>query len=150
MNKAINKEPWYVAGGIAFVIIFGVFLIFSWKSNSVDGSSIANTGSFQSKSSGSTNNNDVEIVLTPKQAANGILEVIINANTHSVDLSQFDLTQIATLEYNGNKIKPNSAPKLSGHHVSGSLIFNIDKQINNFAIKIQGIPSENERIFSWG
>ena len=147
MNK-INKDSLYVIGGIAFVIILGLFLIFSWKSNPIDGSSIDSLGSFQPKSSGSTNNNDVEIILTPKQA-NGILEVIINANTHSVDLSQFDLNEITLLEYDGNEIKPSSAPKLSGHHVSGSLIFNIDKQINNFVIKIKGIPLDSERVFSW-
>jgi len=149
MNKGNKKETLYILGGIVFIIILGIFLISSWKDNLLDGKSIANIGSFLPKSSGTTNNDDVEIVLTPKQVNNGILEVVVNTNTHSVDLSQFDLTQLATLEYNGNEVKPNSAPKLSGHHVSGSLNFKVDNAINKFTIKIQGIPMDKERTFVW-
>ncbi len=74
----------------------------------------------------------------------------INANTHSVELGNFDFREITTLEYDGKKINPGSAPKLSSHHGSGSLLFNVDGDVNGFTIRIKGVGLENERIFSWG
>ena len=72
-----------------------------------------------------------------------------SVNTHSVDLSQYDLLQITTLEYNGNVIKPRSAPSLSGHHNSGTLVFDTGKELKTFKIIIKDIPDIKERIFEW-
>ena len=78
------------------------------------------------KSTGSTSMGDVEIELKPHEITNGQLKVDISANTHSVELDQFDLKEIVTLEYGGELIKPISAPTLSGHHVSGTLVFDVE------------------------
>ncbi len=99
--------------------------------------------------SGSTDPGDVEIGLTPQGVASGKLSVAIAANTHSVDLSPFDLKQMTELELDGRKIKPAEAPTLSGHHASGILVFDVGQDITKFTIKIKGIPKVEERAFSW-
>lgn len=104
---------------------------------------------FKSVPSGSTGSGDVSVVLTPEKISNGRLEVEIDANTHSVDLNQFDLKQIATLEYDGKAVAPVSAPVLSGHHASGKLVFDVDGEIGDFVIRIRGMPRVEERTFAW-
>lgn len=106
------------------------------------------TTQFQTVLSGTTDSGDVSIELTPN-FNNDKLEVGIEANTHSVDLSQFDLNQITILEYDDRKVKPISAPKLEGHHTSGVLTFPVDKDIKKFKVIIDGIPRTNQRIFAW-
>ncbi len=104
---------------------------------------------FKAISSGSTEPGDVSMELTPLGIKDGRLQVSIVANTHSVDLSQFDLKEIAELESAGKKTKPVSAPVLSGHHASGLLEFDIDNPVKSFVIRIVGIPKVEERIFEW-
>ncbi|MBI2650870.1 hypothetical protein HYX01_00155 [Candidatus Woesearchaeota archaeon] len=100
---------------------------------------------YETKSSES----DVTIDLTPKKFENGKLYIDISVNTHTVDLEQFDLTKIVKLEYDKTSLFPESAPKLSGHHNSGTLIFNAQKEIKKFKIIIKGIPGIEERQFEW-
>ncbi len=110
---------------------------------------VADKSSFKSIDSGSTGPGDVSIELTPLEVSNGQLQVEIAANTHSVDLGQFDLKKITTLEYNGKSIKPISVPNLGSHHSGGAIIFDIDQKIDSFTIKIRGIPKLEERVFAW-
>ena len=98
---------------------------------------------------GSTDQGDVAIELTPSKIDNGLLEVALAANTHSVDLSQFDLQKTITLEYDGQKIAPTSVPVLQGHHASGRLNFNLGTNTKTFTIRIIGIPQVQERLFIW-
>ena len=104
---------------------------------------------FETISTGSLQTGDVLIELTPAGIKNGKFEVEITANTHSVDLSQFDLMQIITLEYNNKKLKPISALKLSGHHSSGTIAFSMSEQPPSFGIIITDIPLVEKRIFEW-
>ena len=99
--------------------------------------------------SGSLENGDAVVELTPKGFENGKFKVDVSLNTHSVDLSQFDLMKTTLLEYDGKKIKPESAPKLAGHHNYGTMIFNLDKSPESFKITITGIPNVEERVFEW-
>jgi len=134
---------------LAFVIFIVIALIafsFLWKPQPIT-DAIANKKSLQTKTTGSTDTGDVEISLTPIRTGNQ-LTIKMAINTHSVDLSQFNLQEIAALEANGKSIKPVSSPQLSGHHSSGDLIFNTNTN-KNFKITIQGIPKLNERIFEW-
>jgi len=110
---------------------------------------IAPVAAFKTISTGSLDSGDASVDLTPRGIENGKFAVDISINTHSVDLSQFDLMEITTLEYEGKAIKPVSAPKLSGHHSSGGLIFDTGDEIKNFKITIKGIPAVDERIFEW-
>jgi len=105
---------------------------------------------FKSIDSGSTNPGDVSIELTPLEVSDSELRVKIAVNTHSVDLSGFDLKQITTLEYGRDSVNPSSAPNLGGHHSTGELIFKINKKLEGgFTIKIKGIPKVEERVFGW-
>lgn len=104
---------------------------------------------FKTISTGSTQTNDVLIGLTPTKIENNRLEINFAANTHSVDLSQFDLMQIMTLEYNGKVVKPLAVPTLGGHHTSGTIVFNVEKNIKNFKVIIKSIPNIDERMFEW-
>jgi len=104
---------------------------------------------FKMASTGSTDSGDVQIDLQPMGVQDGKLMVNFAINTHSVDLSQFDLAKLTTLEYDGNSIKPVSAPELQGHHASGTLEFNIGKELKKFKITITGIPNIPERLFDW-
>lgn len=106
-------------------------------------------GTFRSMTTGTTDPGEVSIELTPHEIKNGKLEVDISANTHSVDLSKFNLKQITTLEYNGKSINPIEAPSLDGHHASGTLVFELGDSPKSFSIIIKGIPKEEERIFVW-
>ncbi len=111
--------------------------------------SSSNTPSFKSIDSGSTNNGEVSVELTPIGMKDEKLAVKISVNTHSVDLSQFDLKQLTTLRYNEKTAKPVSAPILSGHHSDGLLAFEVDEWVTEFTIKIKDIPKIEERIFTW-
>ena len=96
-----------------------------------------------------TSEGEVTVDLTPKEFNGGKFYVDIGVNTHSVDLNGFDLKELVKLEINGEVIKPISAPELSGHHNSGTLIFKVEDKPKNFVIKIKGLPDTNERIFEW-
>lgn len=109
-----------------------------------------NAALFESVSTGSLDNGDALVELAPKGMQNGKFAVELSINTHSVDLTQFDLMQITALEYGEKSVKPIAAPQLSGHHSSGELIFNVGEEIKSFKIIIKGIPAVEERVFEWG
>jgi len=150
MKKDYEKFMIYA---LLFLVIFGFILTFIGVPTNVAAKlknlpDKSNSG-FESIDSGSTGPGDVSIELTPQNIENNQLNVNIAVNTHSVDLSQFDLKQITTLEYNGKTISPISAPTLGGHHSNGELIFEVDEEIDNFIVKIKGIPKVQERVFEW-
>ncbi len=109
-----------------------------------------NSKAFETVYSGSVGEGDVTVDLTPVGVVDGKLMVDVGVNTHSVNLEQFDLIRITTLEYNGKSIAPESAPALSGHHNSGTLAFNVGEPVSSFKISIKGIPKVDERVFEWG
>ena len=129
-----------------------VALIFSFTGfgflKSEDGGKAAESG-FKAIETGTTDQNDVSISLTPKGFVDGKLSVEISANTHSVDLSQFDLKKITTLEFEDKIVNPIQAPTLSGHHASGTLVFDVGKEIKAFTITIKEVPAVEDRVFSW-
>lgn len=104
---------------------------------------------YETKSSGDTSDGSASITLTPLEINDDTLVMQIEMNTHSVDLSKFDLKEITILEYDGNKINPIEGPSLSGHHSSGNLVFNTDKKLKEYKVTIQGIPSIETRVFEW-
>lgn len=104
---------------------------------------------FQTVTTGDTGQGNVEIALTPQGFVDNALRVSIAANTHSVDLSPFDLKRIVQLEYTGKTLRPVSAPSLSGHHASGMLVFEGVAEKQPFTIVITGIPGVERRVFTW-
>ena len=95
---------------------------------------------------GSTSMGDVEIALTPR-IASGRLVVDFAANTHSIRLSEYDLSEVVTLHYGGQTAKPVEAPSMSGHHVYGDMVFDVAPK--TFTITIVDIPDVPERTYSW-
>jgi len=136
----------------AAIVIFAVFPVqqeIPAKPPVAESRGAAAKNTFMAVQSGSTATGDVLIELTPSGFSGGTLRVGIAANTHSVDLSPFDLMKITTLVYGSSSIKPASAPQLSGHHSSGEIVFNAGKELNSFKIIITGIPAVDERVFEW-
>jgi len=102
-----------------------------------------------SKSTGTTQMDDVLIEITPISLIDEKFEFYIAANTHSVDLSQFNLMEIVTLNIDGKSLKPISAPQLTGHHAFGTIIFEVESNPNSYSIIIEGIPDIQTRDFTW-
>ncbi len=150
-----EKNRNYILYGLLILVVIILVFAFTGFSPNIPSrtTSTNNQGAdesgFSSIDSGSTGPGDVSVELTPHDVTNGRLVVDVAVNTHSVDLSPFDLKQITTLEYNGKSIKPITAPSLGGHHNSGELIFEVEEEINSFKIKIKGIPKVEERVFNW-
>lgn len=151
------KEGNYIIYGLLILVI--AVLIFAFTGCSSNSSNIvpksttdnqgADSSDFRSIDSGTTEEGDVLVELTPVGISNNQLRVEISANTHSVSLGEFDLTEITILEYNGKSAKPVSAPNLGGHHSNGELVFDVDDEFKEFTIKIKGIPKVEERVFEW-
>lgn len=147
-----DYENYIIHGLLVLVVVGFVFVVINFpvdKPRLSMTNNIAYEPSFKSIATGSTSSGDVSIELTPQNVNNGQLVVDIAVNTHSVDLSQFDLKEITTLEYNGKTVNPISAPILGGHHSNGELIFEVDGEIDSFTIRIKSIPKVDERIFTW-
>ena len=141
---------------VVSVLIYSVVSLFTdlpaAGAAAVDGSKAMPSpgNAFSPVLTGTTGPGDVAIEFAPRGMQGGKFEVQIVANTHSVDLSAFDLLQVTTLEYKGKLIKPASAPLLTGHHVSGTLVFAVGEEPGDaFTITIKGIPLVEERVFSW-
>lgn len=140
---------------ILFFLFIVLVLIAAGCSSNIDVKNDAknnvnpNPAAYEAKSSGSLQSGDVLIELAPAGIKNGKFEIAISANTHSIDLAQFDLMQQAVLQYGNKEIKPISTPMLNGHHSSGVITFDIKKEINNFKIIINNIPNMEKRVFEW-
>jgi hypothetical protein len=103
---------------------------------------------FSKKQIGTMENGDVIIEFDPKIIDDNLV-VTYSINTHSVDLSKFDLKEITILKYDNQVIKPKKSILLSGHHSNGEIFFEIDKDIKHFKIIIKDIPKMKKRIFEW-
>ncbi len=136
---------------VAVVVIAAIIFVVVNLPNNGTGPVQGDGGSgntLQPVSSGTTDSGDALIELTPT-ITEGKLLVNFAINTHSVALDQFDLKEIATLEYNGKSAKPVSASSLSGHHSYGNMVFNVDDKLSSFTIRIKGISKDMERVFKW-
>ena len=139
----MNKENILLIGIAVILIAVLIYSLSGFFINSNDTSNVDSNKFIKKTSSG-----EVTIDLTPS-FDNGKLYVNIDVNTHTLDLSAYNLKELAMLEFDNTKIKPVSAPKLTGHHNSGQLIFDAGKDLDRFKIKIAGIPDIQERVFEW-
>ena len=146
-----NRAAGFYSNRVSFFLFIVLVLIIAGCSANVDvGNNVnANPVAYETKSSGSLQTGDVVIEMTPIGIKNGKFEIGISANTHSVDLTQFDLMQQTVLEYSNKEAKPVSAPALNEHHSSGTLIFNLNQQPASFRIIINDIPTTEKRVFEW-
>jgi hypothetical protein len=139
-----------VSVGIA--IVFAVASISGiWTDNPSDAvAREAGEATLSTKTTGSLEDGDVEIQLTPRLSEGSRLVIKIGMDTHSVNLGQFDLAKITTLEYGGKTINPIKAKSpRGGHHSYGKIIFDVGEELNSFKIIIKGIPKVQERVYEW-
>ncbi|MBS3152451.1 hypothetical protein J4230_03515 [Candidatus Woesearchaeota archaeon] len=120
------------------IIILAIFFLSFYISN-------YNNKTYDTK----TSTGAVTIDITPKEFKNGEFYIDIKLNTHTVNMESYDLKEITTLNYDDKIAKPVMVPHLEGHHNSGTLVFNLDKEPKKFTIKIIGILDVNERLFEW-
>jgi len=139
----MNKK--YVLSLVFLSAIFFISACTNAQNNGVAVEVSLEQESFARKSSEST----VSIDLEPHQYENGVLDIDIYLNTHSVEMSQFDLKKQVKLVINDKEYYPVEAPLLSGHHNSGTLRFEIPEKPDTHKIIITGIPDIEERVFEW-
>ncbi len=142
----MNEKIQNVLLGVVIVFVISV-LIFSLSSlfNGNTAGNAVNTAQFETKTSDST----VTVDLTPTGFENGKFYIDIGVNTHTVTLSDYNLKEIVTLEYDGKSLSPASAPVVSGHHNSGTLMFDTGKAIENFKVIVKDFPEISKRVFEW-
>ena len=76
----------------------------------------------------------------------------VTMDTHSVNLDEYDLKQLATLKDDkGSEYRPvdwSSAP--GSHHRSGKLVFaHADKSTKTFELVIRNVAGVSERVLRW-
>lgn len=98
---------------------------------------------------GGLGSGDMTMEITPIRYSNGRLEVKFSSSTHSVSLDKYDLMELSTLEVDGKVYRPVKTDRMSGHHASGRMIFEVPEKPDGFRIVIRDIPRVNERLFDW-
>jgi len=159
-RKIMSIEKIVIIGLWIFILLGGIFAgVVAYESYEVEDLSISSETTVvpdtvvgdrgKTLTTGTTDQGDVSISLTPQGVKDGTFVVAFAVNTHSVDLSVFDLTQIVTLEYDGKKIAPVSAPRMNGHHVNGVMVFTLKKAPEQFKITMAEIPLQEKRVYQW-
>lgn len=138
----VNRDALFIAGMGIMIAIAVVYSFVSYIDRPLA------TPQFNTASS-SILSGDVAIEVELLTNTSNQLTFSVSLNTHLVDLSQFNLQELVTLEYNGKSFQPISAPKLSGHHASSNLVFEADEERDHFMIKIKGIPRNLNREFAF-
>ena len=143
----MKKENLIIPGIVVGVLVVFFFLMYFTKDKLGSGNNVEidKKDNLETK----TSEGQVVIDLKPLGVKDGKFLFDINVNTHTISLEQYDLRKLITLEFDGNKLNPSSAPKLTEHHNSGVLTFNIDKNPTAFKIIIRDIPDVKERMFEW-
>jgi hypothetical protein len=77
---------------------------------------------------------------------------IVSMNTHSVDLSGYDLTKVSELVAEGRTIKPLGWTSTSNdsHHRAGALSFPKVAPSAALELRIKSIAGVPVRVFRWG
>lgn len=92
---------------------------------------------------------DISFQLTPQAPVNGRMTVNLQADTHSGDLGEVNLRRAVALHADGKTYRPLSASPLSGHHASGTVVFEIERLPSKFSITITGVRKAGELKFDW-
>lgn len=111
-------------------------------------------GKYPSFVSGTMEPGNIRLELSPEGFENGVFKVRYFANAHDLVLDRYDLSQMTTLEYDNQRLKPSHYDKMEGHHDSGLIFFGIGKLHEppspfNFSITVRGLPKQETRVFSW-
>jgi len=102
---------------------------------------------------------EIEVTLLPpgspqaaRYAAGGQTVFLVAMNTHSVDLSGYDLVQLSELRAGGRRLAPLRwvATSESGHHRSGALIFPEVDRAAGLEVRMMTVAGVPVRLFRWG
>jgi hypothetical protein len=99
----------------------------------------------------------IQVNYDPKQPADGVIRFQVAMNTHSVELSQFDLGKLTrlTLEPGGELIAATWKPEGNGggHHVSGELTVpdptGLITKAKSLKLELRDVAGEASRQFQW-
>jgi hypothetical protein len=91
----------------------------------------------------------VKMELEPYSFENGVFRVKFYANTHTVNLGNYDMMELMHLEYEDVGYKPVSADKMRGHHSGGVIEFRVPEVPDHFRIFVRGLPNMENRVFEW-
>lgn len=137
----MKKEDWIVIVIAAIAVIVMIYSFLPWGMTT----STAAKNIYETK----TSSGQVIIDVTPVEFKDGKFYVDMKFTTHTGDLAVYDLAKLVTLEYESGKINPSGAGKISGHHSSSMMTFNIEKEPKSFRIIIKEIPDLSERVMEW-
>lgn len=96
-----------------------------------------------------TSQGAVTIEVTPLGYEGGIFTIRHALNTHTIDMSGFDLQKQVTVVFKGERYQSINKPQLSGHHNTVELQFRLASKPDSFEILISDIPDVKERRLSW-
>ncbi len=152
-KMSVGEYVWYGLILLAITAVaFSAVDFFAASSSGASGAAKNPSGAkqYEAITTGTTGEGDVEISLVPSLSGER-LAVSATFNTHSVDLSQYDLQQLVSLSLGTGSgiILPEEAFSLSGHHGSGQILFKVGADIDKFTIIITGIPALPERKYAW-
>ena len=100
-------------------------------------------------STGSMDADGVVVDIQPLEFKDEKLTVRFKANTHTGNLTDYDLGELTALHFDGRTLKPSSAERLSGHHSAAIVEFEIGSMPEAFSITVAGIGNVKERVFEW-
>jgi hypothetical protein len=100
-------------------------------------------------STGTMADGGVKMEMEPYSFEAGTLRVKFYANTHSVNLGDYEMMGRTHLEYGDMEYIPVSIDRMRGHHAGGEIEFNLPEAPDHFRIVVRGLPDLEERIFEW-
>lgn len=157
---------------ISAVIVFGIYFI-----NKTESSETVGTGKpvgaqvkGSSEEQGDSNVEEIEDLLTKKDSQGAVTVQVsllpeesnrnqlvfqIAMNTHSVDLSQYDLARLADISIGGEAQNQNfewESLNNDSHHIMGILTWKeeLEEIPENLTLIIKDIDQITSRTFSWG
>jgi hypothetical protein len=96
-----------------------------------------------------TSEGEIMFEITPRPWKSGRLIVDIRANTHSGDLAELKLQDVAKLQVGNQAYRPVDATSLSGHHAAGTVTFEVPEAPKRFTVEMAGVRSMMDLKFEW-
>ena len=90
----------------------------------------------------------VKLQLEPHSFENGVFRVKFFANTHSINLGDYDLMELMHLEFENVGYRPVSMDRMRGHHAGGEIRFRGPDVPEHFQIIVRGLPNMENRVLN--
>jgi hypothetical protein len=164
-----DRSSVYIIVALLFVVLT-TFTIFQYRHTRINAPAVESTtykstgeptavqflkkGDYPSFVSGVMEPGNIRLELSPEGIENDRLKIRFFANAHDLTLESYNLGTMTTLKYGDRKLKPTYFDRMKGHHDSGLMLFDLGKlhvpaALSTFSITINGLPSEEVRVFRW-